>query len=112
MQVVNLLPPVAARVAYYPKPALWVWASSLLKGQLRCQDHHAPHHLGMLRPNLCHGGEMYFGNYQEMDRSPGVDVVKSQKLLILENLFRRNGATHYFAKQALGVRMLRHIQGF
>ena len=102
MQVVNLLPTLSACVGDQAKTTLWIRFGSLFQSQLGGQGEDAAQQVLMFGPHMGQRDDVGLGNHQKMDRCPGVDVMKSQNLVILMDFFGWNLTCDDFAKNAIG----------
>jgi len=103
MQMVNLLSTLGAGVGNQPKTTLRVGVHALLQGQFGGEQQHAPQQRLVLGADLRHGRNVQFGDDEEMDRRPRVDIVKGKNLFVFIDFFARYLAGNDFAKDAVGV---------
>ena len=103
MQMVNLLSTLGAGVGNQPKTTLRVGVHALLQGQFGGEQQHAPQQRLVLGADLRHGRNVQFGDDEEMDRRPRVDVMEGKNLFVFIDFFARNLAGNDFAKDAVGV---------
>ena len=103
MQMVNLLSALGAGVGDKPKTTLGVGVHALLQGQFGGEQQHAPQQRLVLGADLRHGRNVQFGDDEEMDRRPRVDVVEGKNLFVFIDFFARDLAGNDFAKDAVGV---------
>jgi len=102
----HFLSAMLSGVDHDPKAPFGVGCGTLLKGQLWHQGRDAPQKryvLWVLQIGLGHGRNVRFGDDQEMDRRPRVDVVKGQDILVFVDFFTGDGAFNDFAKNAAGI---------
>ena len=101
MQVMYFLTTFCTGICNDAKAAFWVRLAPLLNGKSGCQHHHSAKQGSMLRLDLRHRQDMRFRNDQEMNRCPGIDVMKGENFIVFINLAAWNGARSYFAKNAI-----------
>ncbi len=101
VQVMHLLSALFAGVADQAETTLGIGPGPLLQSQLRRQGHDAAQQGLVLGVNVGQRDNVGFGDDQKMNRSPGVDVVKGQNLVVFVDFARRNLARDDFAKYAI-----------
>ena len=103
VQVVHLLATLGPVVHHDPETAIGIGVATLLQSELRGQGHHVAHQARMFRSQVHHRRDVQLGDDQEMNGSPGIDVVEREDVLVFVHLARGNLARNDFAKNTVGV---------
>ena len=101
VQVVHFLAAFAPGIGDDAKAPIGIGVAAVLNGQLVHEQHHAAQQSLVFGLHVGERNDVRLGDDQQVNRRPGVDVVKHQDLVVLVHLARGDVTGNDFAKYTI-----------